>query len=241
MLRADLHIHTVLSPCGDVEMSPVGIIGRAKEQGIKIVGITDHNSTRQCEVVREVGKRLGVYVLCGAEITTQEEVHVLVFAEYGEALEKLQEFLDDNLPERLNNPQFFGHQLVVDQEENVTYQEERLLISALGKTLEEVREFCDSINGIFIPAHIDKARDSIISQLGFVPPDLVVDALEVTPHCDLDGFMKKHPYLTKHNLISSSDAHYVEEIGRATTTLELDYNSLTFQSIKRAINDATLL
>ncbi|NCB98501.1 MAG: PHP domain-containing protein, partial [Bacteroidia bacterium] len=76
MIRADLHIHTILSPCGDIEMTPSFIVKKAKEKGLDLIAITDHNSTRQCEEVVRIGKREGVEVLCGAEITTKEEVHV---------------------------------------------------------------------------------------------------------------------------------------------------------------------
>ena len=50
-IRADLHIHTVLSPCGDLEMSPENILHFAQIQGLNMIGITDHNSTRQARKV----------------------------------------------------------------------------------------------------------------------------------------------------------------------------------------------
>ena len=53
--RTDLHIHTLLSPCGDLEMSPANIVSLACQRGLDIIGITDHNTTRQCELVWETG------------------------------------------------------------------------------------------------------------------------------------------------------------------------------------------
>ena len=76
-IRADLHIHTVLSPCGDLDMSPANIIGMALQKGLSLIGISDHNSTRQAPVIQQLGERQGLRVLCGTEINTAEEVHAL--------------------------------------------------------------------------------------------------------------------------------------------------------------------
>ena len=155
MIRADLHVHTVLSPCGDIEMTPSFIIARAKERGISVVGIADHNSTLQCAEIKRIGEREGVFVLTGAEITTKEEVHVLAFVDGDENLSKLQGFLEENLPKIENNVDFFGYQLIVNEEEEVLGEVEYLLISAIDKSINEIEEFVHSLGGIFIPAHID--------------------------------------------------------------------------------------
>ena len=85
-IRADLHIHTVLSPCGDLEMSPENILHFAQIQGLNMIGITDHNSTRQAPIIRDYGKTKGIFVLTGAEICSKEEVHALTFFETDEQL-----------------------------------------------------------------------------------------------------------------------------------------------------------
>ena len=77
--RADMHIHSVLSPCGDLEMSPSAIVATARERGLDIIGLTDHNSTLTADVPRRLGERVGMHVLMGAEVTTKEEVHCLCF------------------------------------------------------------------------------------------------------------------------------------------------------------------
>ena len=63
-IRADLHIHTVLSPCGDLDMSPANIIGMALQKGLSLIGISDHNSTRQAPVIQQLGEQQGLRVLC---------------------------------------------------------------------------------------------------------------------------------------------------------------------------------
>jgi len=52
--RADLHIHSVLSPCGDLDMSPVNIVEEASRKGLDIIGITDHNTTRHTGLVKRL-------------------------------------------------------------------------------------------------------------------------------------------------------------------------------------------
>ena len=79
--RADLHIHTVLSPCGDLEMSPVNIVQKAKERSLNILGISDHNSTLHAPLIKKLAAKEGILVLMGAEVTTKEEVHCLCFFE----------------------------------------------------------------------------------------------------------------------------------------------------------------
>ena len=69
LYKADLHTHTLLSPCGDLEMTPEHIIEVALRNGIDIIGITDHNSTRHCKLAEHYSKNRDIFVLCGAVIS----------------------------------------------------------------------------------------------------------------------------------------------------------------------------
>ena len=238
-MKADLHIHTLLSPCGDIEMTPVNIVNRAVEAGLGIIGITDHNSTLHTKEVRRIGEREGVFVMCGAEITTKEEVHVLAFVDGDEAINKLQLFLSDNITKIPNDPDFFGYQLIVNEDEEILYEEENLLISAINKTLEEIEAFVRSLGGIVIPAHIDKSQNSLLSQLGYVPPHLEVDALEISSKCDFGNLMSRNSYLSKYNFIRSSDAHYLPDVGRVS--IDLDIYEPSFESVREAIRKYNLV
>ena len=217
-IRADLHIHTVLSPCGDLDMSPANIIGMALQKGLSLIGISDHNSTRQAPVIQQLGEQQGLRVLCGTEVNTAEEVHALAYFPTLERLTAFQHFLDLHLPDIKNNPDKFGYQVVVDAEEQITYEEERLLITALD---------------VDIPAHIDKSRFSILSQLGFVPKDLKCEALELSPHTTREQFLQQNAYLSGYKFIRSSDAHYIDDIGKVFTIISLP--DLSFDSIRTAI------
>lgn len=226
-------MHTVLSPCGDLEMSPVNIVQKAKERGIDILGITDHNSTLHAPLIKELAAKEGILVLMGAEVTTKEEAHCLCFFEDEKKLSEFQKYLDQHLPKIPNDSNKFGYQVVVNEKEEITDEIECLLISGLNQSIEEIERKVHELEGLFIPAHINKTMNSIISQLGFLPPDLNIDALELSQHITKEEFLKKNKYLSKHNFIKSSDAHYIENIGNVWTNFFVE--DLTFEEVRKAL------
>ncbi len=233
--KADLHIHTVLSPCGSLEMSPKTIVQTALGKNLDIIGITDHNSTRQCRIVADEAKKYGLTVYSGAEVTTKEEVHCLAFFENFEKLDEFQNFLDNNLPDTENNVDLFGYQVVVNDQEEIVYEENRLLISALKRSIDQVEHEVHRLEGIFIPAHVNKPKFSLISQLGFVPPDLKFDALELSKHIETEAFLKAWPYLKKVTIIRNSDAHQPVTIGESTTLLFMENPG--FSEFRKALSN----
>lgn len=233
--KADLHIHSVLSPCADLEMSPVNIINKAKERKLDIIGLTDHNSTKQCKITREIGEKNGVFVLCGAEITTKEEVHCLTFFENFEKLSAFQQYIEIHLPKINNDVQRFGYQLIVDEEENIIDEEEFLLHSALDVSIDALAEKVHELNGLFIPAHVNRPKFSLISQLGFIPPDIKADAFEISKHLSRADFYKQYAYLKNKTVIQNSDAHFIDAIGETYT--EFDLQSVSFSNIAKALQN----
>jgi len=233
--RADLHIHSLLSPCGDLGMSPDNIVAEAHRKGLDIIGITDHNSLRQSGLVRKKGIEKGVFVLQGAEVTTKEEIHCLAFFENPDDIEAFQNFIDDNLPDIKNDPLIFGDQVVVDENEEIIYSEEKLLTNATRITLDELGKFVRSHGGIIIPAHIDRMKNSIYSQLGLLPDNLVADALEVSRNSSVSKFSKEHPEITTYQLITDSDAHYPEQIGTVFNLLQM--KKASFDEIRMALSE----
>ena len=230
--KTDLHIHSVLSPCADLDMSPGRIIREALTQKLDIIAVTDHNSTRHCELSIELGKKHGLMVLPGCEINTREEIHCLAFFENLNDTQLFQEYLDNSLIKIPNNEDVLGYQLVVDEEENILYREENSLFSSLNRNINEVSEKVRELNGIFVPAHINKPSNSILSQLGFIPHDLQFDALEIRPEFpikpeDISGYTNR--------VIYSSDAHFPENIAARCCFLEM--NELSFNVIIMALNN----
>lgn len=233
-VRADLHIHTFLSPCGDIEMTPCHIVDKALERGLQMIAITDHNTTWQAPEIQEVGALKGLSVICGAEVTTKEEVHCLALVETQQQRLQLQEFLEAHLPHIPNNPEVFGYQFQIDRNEEVVAEAPYLLISALDQTIDQVESFVHSIGGLFIPAHINKMRDSVLSQLGFLPPDLKVDALELSKRTTPQDFVAQNKYLSHYTFVQSSDAHLIEDVGCISTLLEMETPS--FEGLRKALH-----
>lgn len=233
LYRADMHIHTILSPCGSLEMSPVNILKEAARNKLDMIGITDHNTTRQCAAVRQLAEGMGITVICGAEVNTREEIHCIALFGNDNSLGQFQLWLDRRLPDIRNNPEKFGDQVWVDVDENIAGEEPRLLISAINASLEETQQMVHSLGGVFIAAHADKTRNSVISQLGFIPDDVVFDAIEISSNTDKELFIRQFPYLKDYSFITSSDAHYLHQIGSAYTEIEM--HDACFESLKQSL------
>ncbi|MBN1596844.1 MAG: PHP domain-containing protein [Bacteroidales bacterium] len=234
--RADLHVHSMLSPCGDMTMNPARIIQAAKTKNIDILGITDHNSTLHSKLMIELGAENDIKVLPGVEVNTSEEIHCLAFFENLDITNRFQEFLDENLPDVPNNSTLYGFQVLVDRDGNIIKEIDKLLVSALKCSIYEVAEKVYELGGIFIPAHVDRPYNSLLSQLGSIPNDLKLDALEVSARFGAGQFREMHPELKDYTLITNSDAHHPDMIARATTQFRIAKPS--FSEIKKALHQS---
>jgi 3',5'-nucleoside bisphosphate phosphatase len=217
----DLHIHSTLSPCGSLDMSPKNIVEKAYEEGLDIIAITDHNMTENSFYVRELGKKHDITVLSGMELQTLEEIHLLaIFDEYEVAFD-FQKEIYDLLPDICNDIDFYGDQIVVDMENEIVRSEERLLLNSAQISIDNAVNLIKSLGGIAIPSHIDSATFSIISQLGFVPDNIPFDALEVR---HLEKASDLLPLIMQKNVpfVTFSDAHYIADIGRRKIILDMD-------------------
>lgn len=214
-------------------MSPRNIIRRAIEMHIDILGISDHNSTKHGPLMRKLGRENGVFVLTGAEVTSREEVHCLTFFENDVQLALFQKYLEDNIIPFPNDPGRFGYQIVVDEYDNILEEEENLLIYCIDQSIDQIEKVVHENNGLFIPAHVNRRINSIISQLGFVPADINADALEISRHISKNEFLGLNPYLSDFTFIQSSDAHFPEDIGRVQTVFRMQ--DISFKEISMAL------
>ena len=230
--KADLHTHTCLSPCTELDMSPQGILNAAAGKEIDILGICDHNSTENSLAIIKAAKNMNITILPGMEVTSQEEVHVLaLFDEIAHAL-KLQKCVYENLPGE-NDEETFGMQVIVNEKEEVLGFSERLLIGATTIPLDKVIQLIHSFEGMAIAAHIDREAFSIMGQLGFIPDNLELDALEISPRITLAEARKKYIYDIP--ITCSSDAHYPDDIGKGFTSFLLEAG--TVSEIKKALKN----
>lgn len=208
----DLHIHSCLSPCGDDDMTPANIAGMAAVKGLDVIALTDHNSCRNCPAAMYHGEKQGVTVIPGMELTTREEVHVICLFP---ALENALAF-DSLVYEKLipipNREDIFGKQQIMDQEDRLIGTVEHLLINAISISFDDVFPLAASYGGIAYPAHVDKSSNSLLSNLGFVPPDSSFACAEFHDFKNLHRIKKEHPYFEGCRVVCCSDAHYLWDI-----------------------------
>ncbi|MFW6386886.1 MAG: PHP domain-containing protein [Bacillota bacterium] len=212
--RIDLHIHTVLSPCADLLMTPGVIIERALEQELDIIAITDHNATGNLKVAMDLAVDRPLEIIPGMELETREEVHLLCLFPDLETALSWQSVVDQNLPDRENREDVFGPQLLTDAKDRFIGRENRLLSTASMLTLEEAVEGVYSTGGAVIPSHIERTN-GLINNLGFIPPELErrLVFLEVNREEKETKLCENFPFLQEFILISGSDAHHPDQIG----------------------------
>jgi predicted metal-dependent phosphoesterase TrpH len=213
---ADLHIHTVLSGCAEVEMIPPLIIQQAKRLGLSLIAITDHNTCSNVDAVIQASRGAGIHVLPGMEVQSREEVHLLCLFDTALQCRKLQEVVFGKLPSLANKEEIFGAQFVVDATGELVRTEERLLAAATDMGLEEVVTEVHSRGGMVIPAHVDRPSFSLLANLGFVPESLDVEALEVTRRFTPATGWERWPELKPWCLIVNGDAHRLQEMENRT-------------------------
>jgi PHP family Zn ribbon phosphoesterase len=231
--RTDLHIHTVLSACANLDMSPVNIVNAAKEKNIDLIAITDHNSTLHCKLVKELAEEKGLAVLLGVEVTTREEVHSLAYFGDVVALEQFQGYIDSHLPLIPYMPEQFGYQALVDKEEKIIKLFVNYLNVALNQSIDEIEQEVHRLGGLFVPAHIERAMYGLFNQLGFVPEDLACDAMGIMCQSNESVIRNKFRIADNMTLIKASDAHAQEQIGTGCSIFEM--NDLSFEEIKMAL------
>jgi PHP family Zn ribbon phosphoesterase len=232
--KADLHIHTCLSPCAELEMSPRAIVKTALEKGIDIIAITDHNSAENVIAAKKAARDTGLTVLSGMEITTSEEAHILALFDDIESIIKLQDIIYKNLMPGENDEKRFGEQIVVNEKDEVLDFNRRLLIAATELSVYSAVNTIHSLGGLSIASHIDKEVFSVISQLGFIPDNVKFNALEMSCHMDRKRAEELFVIYNSYAWISSSDAHYLDDIGKRTTTFVM--NEPTTEDMVSAFN-----
>ena len=224
--RCDLHIHTCLSPCADLDMYPSALVERSVAGGLDIIGICDHNASENVRYVIEASRGKPVHVFPGMEITSREEAHVIALFENIDDLFQIQKVVYDALS-GTNREEIFGCQAIVNASDEVEGFNDRLLIGSTGLSLREIVEAIHALDGLAIAAHIDRESFSVLGQLGFIPPGIRFDALEISRRTGLGEARKRYPDLGGHPFIESSDAHFIRDIGEGVTRIFMEEPSLS--------------
>jgi len=229
----DLHIHTCLSPCGDNEMTPPNIANMAYVKGLDLIAVTDHNSAKNARAVMNAARDLPLTVIPGAELTTAEEIHVVCLLPDADSAEAFDRELETHMPQIPNQPDYFGDQLLMDENENVTGNFPWLLPNALDLSIDAVPALCEKFGGVCFPAHIDRPANGILAVFGLLPDTPVFPTLEVHDPEKFFADPANEAYRAEHRVLTSSDAHRLGDMAEAAHFLELPENS--FAALRAAI------
>ena len=232
----DLHQHSCLSPCGDEEMTPANIVGMAVVKELDVIALTDHNTCKNCPAFLKVAEAYGVVALPGMELTTTEEVHVVCLFENLEDAMAFDAYVYEHLMDIKNEESIFGAQLIVNEDDEVTGKVDKLLINATDIDFDAVAGLMEQFHGIMIPAHLDKSTTSLLSNLGFIPPNSTFGIAEIKDLKNLHRLQEQHPYLKDCMILSDSDAHYLPDIHEPTYTMLVPELSVSgvFAALKAA-------
>ena len=222
----DLHIHSALSPCADDDMTPNDIVSMALLNELDVIALTDHNSLANVQSVQKAAQGSELIVLPGCEVETAEEVHVVcLFSDMEQAVvfeEKLSVFFS-NVKNRVD---IFGRQIIFDEKDNEVGQMERMLMAACSISFDDLFLLVEDIGGAFIPAHIDRQSNSVISNLGFIPPHINIGTVEVSPRGVAGGFLEDNPkHIGGRKVVTSSDSHQLWNIAERENFFEIKEKS----------------
>jgi len=234
--HADLHIHSCLSPCGDLDMSPRKIAETAIKCGLDIIAITDHNASENILATIKAAAGKPLTVLAGMEVASAEEAHLLALFDRMEPMAQLQEIVYSHLLTIAVDQRMMDDQVIVNERDEVEGFNQHLLFGATSLSFQQLVEEVHRLDGLAIASHVDRESFSIIGQLGFIPNDLPLDALEISPNMSKMQARLLFPDADRFPLIKSSDAHYPKEIGRQRTQFLIQ--APTIEELKLAFSNS---
>jgi PHP family Zn ribbon phosphoesterase len=194
-------------------MSPHLILEQAVQKELNLISITDHNTVQHSILACRLSEEMSIRVIPGVELTSREEVHLLAYFPNIEAILKMGKEIDNYLPGKKNNSRVFGNQLYYDLNSEITGIDDTLRQVALNIGLDNLVDLVRSIEGIAVPAHIDKNRFSLLSQLGFLDQEADYDAVEASKFKWRKEKFQLGDTWNSFPVIAGSDSHGIEDIG----------------------------
>ncbi len=225
-LAYDLHIHTALSPCADNDMTPNNIINMSMLKGLEVIAVTDHNSCENVKACMACAENKPLLVIPGMEVETAEEIHVICLFPELKYADEMQDWVYSHLPKISNNESVFGTQLVMNAQDDITYIEKRLLLTSTAISINQIFEVVEKrLNGVAIPAHIDRQANSLLSSFGVIPEDIYISCVEIRNKAEEAELIQRHNTLKDIKRLYSSDAHYLGNISERENFIEVDKKS----------------
>ena len=227
-MKFDLHIHSCLSPCANLEMSPGEIVARAKAAGMGGIALTDHQSARNTPAIAECAKRAGLSCLFGMEVQTAEEVHTVALFDTTEQALKLTDWVYEAMPKRVNDPETFGDQPVVTWDDDIIDLEWRILAMGCRRTIPETAAKVHELGGLYVAAHVDRPNFSCLGTLGAIPEGCF-DAVELSRTAEAADWL---PKIGDYAVTRSSDAHNLDDVAKVWS--EADLPAFTVDALRGA-------
>ena len=203
----DFHVHSCLSPCADNDMTPNNICTMAKLKGLDVIAITDHNTTRNLQAFNSIMEEYGLLLLPGLEVTTKEEVHILGYFPTIDDSINAGEIFIKSLSPKINLPDIFGHQFIVDSDDETLKEEEALLIGNTKFSIEEAVNIINNNNGVAVPAHVNRGNNGLLINQGIFPEHPIFNTIEYSRELSIP-----ENELVNRHLLFSSDAHCLGNI-----------------------------
>ena len=227
-MKFDLHIHSCLSPCANLEMSPGEIVARAKAAGMGGIALTDHQSARNTPAIAECAKRAGLSCLFGMEVQTAEEVHTVALFDTTEQALKLTDWVYEAMPKRVDDPETFGDQPVVTWDDDIVDLEWRILAMGCRRTIPETAAKVHELGGLYVAAHVDRPNFSCLGTLGAIPEGCF-DAVELSRTAEAADWL---PKIGDYAVTRSSDAHNLDDVAKVWS--EADLPAFTVDALRGA-------
>ncbi len=230
----DLHVHSCLSPCGDDDMTPNNIAGMAALNGLQIVALTDHNTTKNCRAFFSAARKNGIIPVAGMEMTTAEDVHLVCLFPTLEAAEAFDEVYQQYRVLYPNRPDLFGEQQILDENDEKIGDEEYLLLNASTLSISEADALLAEYGAVVFPAHIDRDENGMIAALGCIPDDPHFECVEFRDNGNIEVYTEKYGLEGK-LVLTDSDAHYLWDINEAENFLMLEDEPYSSSKVREAL------
>jgi len=215
-------------------MIPPLIVEYALDLGIELIAITDHNSSANIEAVQKAARNTPLHVLPGMELQTREEVHCLCLFDTLEQIKLFQKLVSETLPQMENDAEHFGEQFVVDETGDFIRREEQLLLVSSSLSINDAWKVVNNLGGLFIPAHVNRKAFGLLENLGLVPTDIQIEALEISKHINPADAVKQFPQIKGYPLIQDGDVHRLDEFNGK---MILNIEKPTIEEIRMAIHN----
>ncbi len=223
----DFHVHSCLSPCGDNDMTPGNIAGMAAVKGLNAIALTDHNTCDNCESFLYQTQKLGICGICGMELTTAEEIHMVCLFE---TLKDAMSFSDEIKKHRMkikNNEKIFGEQLIIDKNDEVCGKDDFFLPAATDLGLDDAYKLATSYNAVVFPAHIDKTSNGLLGILGLMPETPKFCLAEYHDPSKKSELLRFNPCLSSMPYLTNSDAHFLWDINDGVNEIDVEASKNT--------------